>query len=60
MLKMLLQLPNLERLTIIAPVEIRKANSHRFSIDPHLQWLTEAEGRGDECRDIPGGVLATA
>ena len=60
MLAQLLKLPKLERLTIIAPIEIREANDHRFSVAPHIQWLTEAEGRGDEYSDIPKSVLAAA
>lgn len=49
----LLQLPVLERLTIIAlcfPDSKIMKNSVQSA--PHIQWLTEQEGRGDEFADL--------
>ena len=42
------------------PVTEGDEKGHPFFAAPHVQWLTEDEGRGGEYCDIPGTVLGVA
>ena len=57
----LLQLPQLERFTMVAPVPVSTSDlATPIFIAPEIYWIGEFDGRGDEMDDLSAGAHATA